>query len=917
MPRAILVSHQVTMLATQPIGGPNSRTQAEPASVRQYMTRHRERLIEAMNGGREYGMALAREHSDLADELVRTVFAYAHAGREGAPVLLGAVGGFGRRLLGLQSDLDLCFVTTERPENVSATVEAVLYPLWDANIKVGHQIVWPSDVADEASADLAMATELLDFRPLAGDVSLMHTVRQRLGDSIFSEARIESFIAQLEARAKQRHEQFGDSVYLLEPDIKNGTGGLRDLDVALWACRARFGTSDLLILQESDVLTEQARIDTERALEFLWTVRNHLHAILGRKTDRLTFAAQEAVARAMGYAPEKDASVPELQRTGEMIETFMSDYYRHARVITHTRDRLLGRAKRRRTGPRPVAADIGDGLVQCEGGVGVADFERLDRDPALAFRVYIAALARHVPVLSRTRDAIACASANPDFCVRLRDSQEAAALFMTLVCTSRTVAFASRSVLAELHDVGLLLAMLPEFSPVVGRVHHDMYHVYTVDVHSIAAVDRLHALRRGDLAVKLPLASHVAAEATRPKVLFMATLLHDVGKAIGGRNHAERGADMARSILGRLGFAQEEVEDVCHLIRHHLTMYMVAVRRDLGDPTTVAEFVRHVRGREGLRELYLLTVADVSTTSPVAMTKWKRSMLDGLFRASDAFLAGIAAKPSDRLARVRTQARALWRDPGTREQFEHFLQSMPARYFLANSPEDVLAHAELALRPRRGSVGVSLVPSKHEGMLGLCVVAEGQRAADLCVVASDRPGLLAAIAAAIAAHRFDIQAAQINTRPLPSGGYQAVDLFWVRSTRHDETTDDCLNALERDLARVVSGEVLPQALVKSNPAPRWIAKRTPPVSTDVVFDHHASEQYSVIEVLAEDAPALLFKLATVLNQLGITIGVAKISTEGTRAVDVFYATEVDGSKIAPGPRTEEIRAKLIASLQKD
>lgn len=886
------------------------------ATLRDYVTQYRSELIEQLTSSQLSGLAVARKHAAIADDLVRDVFAKAREGCDGIPLLLGAVGGYGRGLIALGSDLDLCFITTAHPNRTSACVKAMLYALWDAGVRVGHQVIRTSEVVADASADHKIATELLDFRPLGGDESLLEAIHDRLADTIFSESKVGEYIAQLEAGAKKRHEQFGESVYLLEPDVKSGTGGLRDLDSALWAARARFGTSRLGELVQLGVITQPIRRDVERALEFVWTVRNHLHRVAGRKADRLTFAAQERVAESMGYARDDDEATTRtsLQRTGEMVEAFMSDYYRHARVIAQTRDRILGHAKRRHRDTPPEMLQLGNGLVECEGRVGLAEPDRVGEEPSLAFRVYGLAVQRDMEVLSRTRDAIAAAVADPEVCARLRASTEAANLCLALICSNRPVRFASRSILGELHDVGLLLAMIPEFAPVVGRVHHDLYHVYTVDVHSIAAVDRLHSLARGELTAMFPLASRLAAEAVRPEVLFMATLLHDVGKAIGGRNHALRGAEMARTILARFNLAHEEIEDVCRLVLHHLTMYMVAIRRDLSDPTTISEFVRNTWDRDSLRDLYLLTVADVSTTSPEAMTHWKRSMLDALFRRADAHLAGVLAGPTDRVARVRDRARALWPHEKLNEEFDRFTESMPARYFLANSAEEVVAHAELALRREEDRVAVSWVPSSHDGILGLCVVAEAHSDVDLCVVADDRPGLLASIAAAISASRFDIQAAQVNSRPLQSGGYQAVDLFYVRSPANDGATEQRLARLKRDLSAVLRGEVAPEALVGARNAASRSQRPTPAVVTEVLFDHHASDQYTVIEVLAEDRPALLFTLASALRELNISISVAKISTEGKRAVDVLYATEVDGSKIEPGGRTEEVRAKLLAQL---
>jgi [protein-PII] uridylyltransferase len=374
---------------------------------------------------------------------------------------------------------------------------------------------------------------------------------------------------------------------------------------------------------------------------------------------------------------------------------------------------------------------------------------------------------------------------------------------------------------------------------------------------------------------------------------------------------------MAKSILERFGFSEEEIDDVAHLILHHLTMYMVAIRRDLSDPGTVEDFSRKLRDREGLRELYLLTVADVSTTSADALTKWKRGMLDGLFRATDAMFSGARMGPTDRVGRVKQRARSLWPDESTLQDFEDFLGSMPPRYFLANGPEEIVAHAALALGRGEHGVSLSIVPSSHDGVLGLCVVTDGQVGADVCVITSDRPGLLASITAAISSNRFNVQGAQINSRRLPGGGFQAVDLFWVRGPVDDATSERRLLQLKEDLGRVIRGDIEAKALIKSQAPASWRRRATPRVMTEVLFDHHASENYTIIEVLAEDRPALLFTLTSALHEMGISIGVAKISTEGKRAVDVLYATESDGSKIDPGARSDTVRDRLVAALARD
>jgi [protein-PII] uridylyltransferase len=905
----------------------SSRVAAHSSAVRAYLDDHRGELRSMLATPGSAGLALARRHSEIVDGMMRKLYASASFGRKDGAPLMGAVGGYGRRVLGLRSDLDVCFVTAGSAEALLPLVEAMLYPLWDAGLSVGHHIIGLAEVPQAVQEDLPTATGLLDFRPLAGNAALFPLLQHTLAAGVFHESQLGAFIGRLEAHAAARHVHFGDSVYLLEPDVKNGTGGLRDLDFALWAARARFGASDPRALAGAGVLTDQQLHELERALDFLWTVRNHLHQLARRRSDRLTFPEQETIARSLGYARATGlpADAPEIERTGAMVEAFMSEYYRHARVIAQLRDKIIGHAKRGQGGSRPPARALGDGMIACEGRIGLADPEQLAADPVLALRLYAAAIAKQMPILARTRDAIARVTADAQLCERLRESREAAQLFVKLASSCRAAPFSpdADSILSELHEVGLLLALIPEFAPVVGRVHHDLYHVYTVDVHSVAAVDRLRALCRGDLAAQYPLACRLAAEITRPRVLFLATLLHDVGKAIGGHDHARRGAQMARAILARLGLEADEVDDACDLVLKHLAMYTVAARRDLSDETAVAEFAREMRGREGLRDLYLLTVADVSTTSPVSMTKWKASMLDALYRGSDALLSGVARGEFSRVprgelsrvARVRAQVRALWpegRDLGT---LDEYLETMPERYLLANTPDEIAAHALLAMQPRKELVAAALLPSSHGDVMELCVVTEGRTSTGLCVVAGDRPGLLAAISAAIAANRLDIQAAQVNSRPLPGGGFQAVDLFWVHGESGGRVTlQEQLSKLERDLNAVIAGQVAPRDLLRRPSRAGWSLKPLPPVSTQIVFDHRGSTRHTIIEVVTQDRPALLFTLAQALHALGITIVIAKISTEGTRVIDVFYVTETDGQKLDPGARSEQTREQLLTAL---
>jgi [protein-PII] uridylyltransferase len=875
------------------------------ARLHEALEGHRRALVTRLSEG-EDGLELGRYNAKFLDACVVSRFeAATQKIRSSLPgVALAAVGSFGRGAVALRSDADLMIVVSSGKEEAAAFVEALLYPLWDAGLPLGHQVLSTEDVLPLARTDLATATALLDLRHLAGDPGLAQGLTRQAYEGLFGEEDLSSFIDRIEEEATVRHDRFGGSVYILEPDVKSGAGGLRDLDGARWAARARYrvGQDKLGVwgeLVRVGVLVAREAQEIATAEEFLWRVRNRLHARAARKADRLGFEDQEALGMAMGYGDDRPRAA----------ERLMQDYYLYARAITRARASLLERLRpTRRRGKASPAIDLGGGVQLFDGHVTIAQSSYLQSDPALAMRVYSACVRSEAPVLPFARDAIMHASADPGWVEELRGSPEAASLFVELVCTVPETRTRRGSIVGELHDVGLLLAMVPEFLPVTGRVHHDVYHVYTVDVHSVAAVDRLRAIARGELVHEFPLASRLAAEIALPAPLFLATLLHDVGKgwpdASGSlRQHSKVGADMCATILPRLGLSAEDTSDACQLVLDHLLMYRTATRRDLDDPATIAEFCRSLRGPEGLRNLYLITVADLSTTSPTAMTSWKARMLDELYFAAEAHLAGQESGSLDRVGRACAAVREAWLGPP--DALERLLASMPERYLLANRPDSIAQHARVVLQRGRLAAHVGRVHSRHP------------EAAELCVVANDRPGLLASIAAAITANRLEVLAAQVYSRSTGEG-VEAVDLFWVRDRDGGvEGVDTAVSRLARDLESVCSGRVDPEALlrVRTGSVSPWRERPSPAVPTEILVDDRASPGHTVVEVFAKDKPGLLYRLASALHGLGLSIALSKINTEGTRVADVFYVRELDGSKVVRGPRYKQIQDALMRAVE--
>ena len=880
---------QARQLSTPPFS-PDSPTLGHEIKV--YLERHDDRVKKLIETGDERaGFEASQMWARAFDGLLSSLFCAIRSkvGNEKTwnNLSLAAVGSYGRGNFSYRSDLDVR-ILCEKPKKAAEVAEAILYPLWDAGLQIGHQVVTVSDTISLARKDLPTATTLLDWRHVVGNVDHAKKLRNKAFDTIFSKTHIGAFLLEMREQAEKRVDRFGDSVYLLEPDVKNGQGGLRDLDIILWTARARWRVNDLKELLDIGVLVPAEFQRLKEAQLFLARVRNVMHFSSPRRTDRLGFEAQEAAAERMGFG-----------KGGAGCELMMSDYYRHAREIANAREALFDRAA-------PVSAkqgrerDLGNGVVLRGDVVGLHEVEQLSANPVLALRAYWEAVQRSLPIGRRTRDAIAQVMTNETVCQRLRDDEEAATLFRRLVRRTRKVRFKRNSTLSEFHDVGILLAMIPEVRPLVGRVHHDIYHVYTVDVHSIAAVDRLRALARGELVAEHPIATRLASDIARPQVLFMAALLHDIGKDLGGRDHSDRGAELARPILQRLGVQEHDIVEIQHLVAKHLRMYHVASRRDIDDPQMIENFRTEVHGPEGLKELYLLTICDVSTTSPTALTTWKSRMMLELYLSTRRSFEGLPAQSEERAQKLRTATIDLCE--GEECVFlQHYLQSVPNRYMYANEPSDIVIHARVAERSESEELLVEQIGSRGPYV-------------EIAVVADDRSGTLADITASFAAERMWVIGAQLYSWIDRHGRKRVMDIFWVHGATEPSAIERQLTRVRKDMKGLLSGELSPEKLLKKRASSGLERRPSPDVPVFVHFDNRSSSNWTVIEVIAEDRTGLLYSLAKTLKDAGLQVTVAKINTEGNGVADVFYVADQDGKKLEDEDRLAELERELRAAI---
>ncbi len=879
------------------------------ATLGEYLGRYRGELDAALREA-DSGVAVSRRYSKSLDGLLSAVgcasLATARRGaRSGAPprLAVAAVGGYGRQLVALHSDVDVLFLCDD-PEDprVSAVAEGLLYPLWDVGLEIGHAVRGVEDTLQLARTDLRTATTLLDLRPVCGERQLVEDLRRRARRQVF-EPHLEAFLDELAADTQRRHARYGDSLYLLEPEVKLGRGGLRDLDVAGWAAKARWGVERPEDYVRTGALLARELEELERAREILWRVRNFLHRRAGRKQDRLTFSDQEDIAELMGFVDGITLGV----------EQFMQAYYRHARIVAQTAERLLERAHRpRRSAPRRVE-NVGEGVLQFDDAVTLEDSTDLDRDPTLALRLYDEVRRRGLPVYHYARDAVARAAADPRWCDALRAAPTSKELFLNALTSTSTPTLRRGSLIGELHEVGLLVAMIPEFGPLTGRTQHDDYHVYTVDVHAVRAVDELAAFVRGDRHRTSSLACRLAAEAPRTRPLFLAVLLHDLAKAYGTPTGAEawrrqrrRGAAAARVVAERLGLRTVDVEHVEWLVGQHLSFYSWATRRDIADPETVAEVVREVGTQERLRDLYLLNVAVVGSTNPEAMNNWKARMLADLYLAASSAMEGRQGSAASRASTLRSEiAAGLAGDPHEAE-LRAILATMPDRYILANAAERVQDHARTIHRRGDRTVEVAL----SEGPI--------EELSELLVVTDDRRGLLADVALVLASHRLSIAQAQIYTRSVPGRGKEAMDIFHLRREGKANVPFcvDTLEAIRADLEALLLGEVTEAAILARIPrVPAWAQRRAPEVDTEVVVDASASSRYTVIDVFTRDRLGLLHFIAKTLKDRGLSIALSKVSTEGAKVADVFYVQR-DGEPLQDRAELERLTRTLQGALER-
>jgi [protein-PII] uridylyltransferase len=836
-----------------------------------------------------------RAHARLIDDLVRSLsrLIAADAARDGlaaTPLVVVALGGYGRGELHPSSDIDLMVVYGgELTPYVQRLMQELLYTLWDLGLQIGHSLRSLDDCVAIARTDFPSRTSMQEARLVAGDARLFARFRRVLRENVYRHD-FEAFLATTLAEREARYRKHGGSPYIGEPNVKESAGGLRDMHTAMWLGTAKFGARTLRELADKRLITGRERSLADAALTFLWRVRNELHFFAGHKNDVLGRELQPQIAKNLGY---------ENDDTSLGVERFMRDYYLHARVIHRVSRRLIARCQE--TLSRHGSAErrqrqqaLADGLVFFDGRLHLAD-----RDPA-AFRADPTRIMKVFWHLHR----LGCElSLDLERAVEdsldvvddaFRASPAVRDLFLDVCRSWGRVAWT----LSGMHELGLLGRYLPEFGALTCLVQYDVYHKFSVDQHSLLAVERLEALAPGQSSESEG-AAHVFHEVEKPELLMLGMLLHDIGKAK-GHGHVAKAVPLVQALISRLGLPTPDGALVEFLVAHHLTMSHVAQRRDIDDPKTIADFAATVGDPQRLRMLYLLTYADMGAVGPGVLTGWQAVILHELYVRTLAHVTSGRLEQPNR-AQLTERLRAAVAGEVELQAVKAHLAMMSDRYLASTSVQRMAEHLRMLGRLGETTVVTELF---HHRDLGF---------SDLVVVTGDLTGLFSLIAGTLAANGMNIMSAQIHTR---EDGI-AIDTFQVNDPTGDAVTAPSQWSRTLDaLPAVVRGEQSVERLLE-----RRRGAGHPPATLGtrprITVDNRLSDSYTVVEVKCPDRLGLLYLITRTLSALDLDIASARIATDIDQAFDTFYVHDRKGGKLeeaASGRLRDALEQALVQPL---
>ncbi len=861
----------------------------------------KERLSRKQNELREYhekkakrnkalsGSLLAKKRSEIIDKLIKQALA-----QEGfndlKNISVVALGGYGRNELCPYSDIDIMFLYKPRNKtHAKEATEKLLYLMWDLNLDVGHSVRTIDECMElSEEEDTTILTSLLDSRFVFGDRELYEELNQKIFCELLPSVS-HKFILSKVKENEDRLNRFGRSVYLLEPNVKEGEGGLRDIHYALWIAQAKFKVKNFSALLPKGVLMEKEIRTFEKALNFLLLIRSELHYLAGRVEDRLGFEFQEKVAEYLGF---KNAELP-------AVERFMRIYYLRGNELREQSKRLIEKCVTEpKSGIRKSKIiHLEHGFIIQGGILSISDAEVFKFDPANLMRAFEFADKHDVMMSNFLVDLIRENGSSTALDETVRLNPELNTSFLRLLKKGKNVA----DTLFEMNRLRFLGNYIPEFGKIVCMVQHDAYHVYTVDVHSIFMVREIENLLNYKYEKELPLLTKTAESLISRHVLYLACLFHDMGKGE-GKDHAEKGAAMIPRIASRMELSEKETQQLEFLVKNHLIMSHFSQRRDIHDYSLIVRFAKTVKNLETLCLLYLLTFADIKSVGPDVWTNWKGMLLKELFiRTAKVLESGAYRKedPAARQKRVIDEVLKLLGRRVSKRNVRDILKTMPESYFLGFSTSKIAYHMGLVDKSKDG-VGMDVLyhPSEEYD--------------EFTFWGFDEPGIFSKLCGIIRASGLNILGARITTR---SDG-RILDVFYLHKLgKSVKEGDDLWDRLGKNMRQVLIGKMDVEQLVARRKRDKSIYSKSVPLSpTRIMVDNESSDFATVIDVYTHDRSGLLYDITKTIKNLDLSIEYAKVSTKVDQVVDAFYVVDIQRKKITDPEKIEEIKNALLESI---
>lgn len=812
---------------------------------------------------------------------------------EVAGCALIALGGYGRGEMNPRSDLDLMFFYEPSSKGTARIIsDRMLYLLWDLRLDVGYSVRSKEECLEEAY-DSTVRSSLLDARLITGHQELFESFYNSVGRLMLSHD-TQSFLKLKLAERAERKLKYGSSVYLLEPNLKEGEGGLRELQEALWMARVKFKASSLKDLLKKGIVNEQDCQEYNHALDFLWKIRNFLHFKGQRKSDQLIFEQQQVLADCLGYKKKRRFSA---------VEQFMQEYYAQAINVEHLSTKMILNA----TQSTPLAMkrvfnffgrrNLDDGFYIIRDELRAKVDQLLLDDPILMMIAFELAQKHGVQLCIELKQLIRDNSHLIND--KIRRSKRINDSFMRILRHHKGVG----RVLRKMHHLQFLNAFIPEFENIYCQVQFDLYHIYTVDIHTLFAIEEMEKLWQGDYRSNHPLLTEVASYIEKRELLLLSILFHDIGKG-SGKNHSIRGAEMIPTIARRMRLNREDSQRLQFLVLNHLQMAHISQRRDLQDDKMIFQFAELMGMSENLKMLYLLTFADIKAVGPDVWSEWKGSLLRELYEKTyDALEKNefYQEKRSEKVRNRKRNVRKALSDDFPESRINKAINSLNTRYLMSYRSREIVPHLRLALT---------------RGKKTLVMQVEHMRDAEyteVTLATIDSPGLFSQLAGVLAAHSINILGAQIHTRKTgavldilqvnsPIGGIVNKKQKWER--------------VEADLCEVLEGRVFVESLFEKCHEPDYLktSSAQPTKSNKVEIDNDISDRYTVVDIFANDKVGLLYEITRTLNELGLYIAVSKIATKVDQAADVFYVCDIFGQKITDPVKLDEIRTVMLERL---